>query len=137
MSAAITLVRAFAFESAHFLPRVPETHKCRRMHGHSYKVRVTLAGPIDPELGWLVDFSAVDAVVDPILGELDHRVLNDIAGLEKPTSELLAVWLWRRVRPALPQLVEVEVAETADSRCAYRGATSVGHPGASTATGGA
>lgn len=117
----VTLVRDFAFEAAHFLPRVPEQHKCRRMHGHSYKVKVTLAGPIDPELGWLVDFADVDRVVDPIIREIDHRVLNEIAGLDNPTSELLAVWLWRRIKPSLAALVEVEVAETADARCAYRG----------------
>jgi 6-pyruvoyltetrahydropterin/6-carboxytetrahydropterin synthase len=117
----VTLVRDFAFEAAHSLPRVPEHHKCRRMHGHSYKVRITLEGPIDPELGWLVDFAEVDRVVDPVLAELDHRVLNDVAGLDNPTSELLAVWLWRRIQPGLAHLVEVEVAETADSRCAYRG----------------
>jgi 6-pyruvoyltetrahydropterin/6-carboxytetrahydropterin synthase len=134
----VTLVRDYAFEAAHFLPRVPESHKCRRMHGHSYKVRVTLVGPIDPELGWLVDFSALDEIVDPIVREIDHRVLNEIAGLDNPTSELLAVWLWRRVSAAMPHLVEIEVAETADSRCAFRGPTSaVGHPGASTAPGGA
>jgi 6-pyruvoyltetrahydropterin/6-carboxytetrahydropterin synthase len=116
----VTLVRDYAFEAAHSLPRVPEHHKCRRMHGHSYKVRVTLEGPVDPALGWLMDFADLDRVVEPILAELDHRVLNDVAGLENPTSELLAIWLWRRLAPGLPVLARVEVAETADSRCAVR-----------------
>lgn len=113
------LSRDFRFEAAHFLPRVPEHHKCRRMHGHSYQVRVTLEGEIDPALGWLVDFADVDAVVDPVLARLDHRVLNEIEGLENPTSEVLALWLWRAIAGKLP-LVEVEVAETVDSRCSVR-----------------
>src|SRR5687768_6620534 len=133
----IALIRDFAFEAAHFLPRVPKGHKCRRMHGHSYRIKVTLVGPIDPTLGWLVDFAEVDQVVEPIIRQLDHQVLNEIGGLDNPTSELLAVWLWQRIQPGLPALAEVEVAETADARCAYRGPTStVGHPGASTAPGG-
>lgn len=114
------LSRDFRFEAAHFLPRVPDDHKCRRMHGHSYQVRVTVEGEIDPALGWLVDFAAVDAVVDPLVARLDHRVLNDIDGLDNPTSEVLAVWLWRALEGRLP-LAEIEVAETADSRCAVRG----------------
>jgi len=118
----VTLTRDYAFEAAHFLPRVAEGHKCRRMHGHSYKIRVTLVGAIDAETGWLVDFADVDRVVEPVLGELDHQVLNEVPGLDNPTSELLAVWLWHRVAARLPALAEVEVGETADSRCAYRGA---------------
>ena len=118
----VTLVRDYAFEAAHFLPRVAEGHKCRRMHGHSYKLRIKLSGPIDAELGWLVDFADVDRVVDPIVAELDHQVLNEIDGLDNPTSELLAIWLWRRIRPAIGFDCEVEVAETADARCSYRGA---------------
>lgn len=90
------------------------------MHGHSYQVRVTLEGEVDPALGWLVDFADVDAVVDPVLARLDHRVLNEIAGLENPTSEVLAMWLWRAIADKLP-LAEVEVAETTDSRCAVWG----------------
>lgn len=114
------LSRDFRFEAAHFLPRVPEDHKCRRMHGHSYQVRVTVEGEIDPAIGWLIDFAAVDAAVDPLVARLDHRVLNEIEGLDNPTSEVLAVWLWRALEDRLP-LFEIEVAETADSRCAVRG----------------
>jgi len=114
------LTRDYRFEAAHFLPRVPEEHKCRRMHGHSYQVRVTIEDEIDPDLGWLMDFAAVDQVVEPVIAEIDHRVLNDIPGLDNPTSELLAVWLWKRLAGRLP-LTEVEVAETVDSRCAVRG----------------
>lgn len=114
------LSRDFRFEAAHFLPRVPEDHKCRRMHGHSYQLRVTVEGDIDPALGWLIDFAAVDAAVDPLVARLDHRVLNEIEGLDNPTSEVLAMWLWRALEGRLP-LFEIEVAETADSRCAVRG----------------
>jgi 6-pyruvoyltetrahydropterin/6-carboxytetrahydropterin synthase len=114
------LTRDYRFEAAHFLPRVPEGHKCRRMHGHSYQVRVTIEEEIDPELGWLMDFAAVDEVVEPVIAEIDHRVLNEIAGLDNPTSELLAVWLWKRLAGRMP-LAEVEVAETVDSRCSVRG----------------
>jgi 6-pyruvoyltetrahydropterin/6-carboxytetrahydropterin synthase len=114
------LTRDYCFEAAHFLPRVPDGHKCRRMHGHSYQVRVTLEAEVDPELGWLMDFADIDKVVDPLLAELDHRVLNDVAGLENPTSEVLAFWLWRQLSAVLP-LAEVEVAETRDARCTVRG----------------
>jgi 6-pyruvoyltetrahydropterin/6-carboxytetrahydropterin synthase len=118
----VTLVRDYGFEAAHFLPRVAEDHKCRRVHGHSYRIRVALAGPIDPALGWLVDFADIDTVVAPVLGELDHRILNEVPGLDNPTAEHLAIWLWRRLASRLPQLHEVEVAETADARCSVRGA---------------
>jgi 6-pyruvoyltetrahydropterin/6-carboxytetrahydropterin synthase len=116
------LERTFRFEAAHFLPKVPEGHKCRRMHGHSYQVEVAIEGNIDPELGWLIDFAEIDEKVSPLIRRLDHHVLNEIEGLGNPTSELLAVWLWQHIQPALPGLVEVVVSETPTSRCVYRGA---------------
>ena len=115
------LSRDFRFEAAHFLPRVPEDHKCRRMHGHSYQVRVTVEGEIDPAIGWLIDFAAVDAAVDPLVARLDHRVLNEIEGLDNPTSENLARWLWIRLVATLPGLAAVAVEETCTARCIYRG----------------
>jgi 6-pyruvoyltetrahydropterin/6-carboxytetrahydropterin synthase len=115
------LARDYHFEAAHRLPRVPATHKCSRVHGHSYHVTITVAGPIDPELGWLLDFAEIDQVVDPVIARIDHQLLNEVPGLENPTSELLAVWLWRAIQPALPGLTEVRVAETPTSRCVYRG----------------
>ena len=115
------LSRDYRFEAAHFLPKVPEGHKCARMHGHSYLVVVTIEGEIDPELGWVMDFAAIDEHVLPLIRALDHQVLNEVDGLANPTSELLAVWLWDRVRPSLPVLVELQVAETVSSRCVYRG----------------
>jgi 6-pyruvoyltetrahydropterin/6-carboxytetrahydropterin synthase len=115
------LERTFRFESAHFLPKVPQGHKCARMHGHSYQVDVVIEGEIDPALGWLVDFAEIDERVAPLVRKLDHQVLNEIDGLSNPTSELLAVWLWERLVIALPGLVEVVVSETPTSRCVYRG----------------
>ena len=116
------LERTFRFEAAHFLPRVPEGHKCSRMHGHSYQVAVVIEGEIDPNLGWLIDFAEIDEKVSPLIRQLDHHVLNEIEGLSNPTSELLAVWLWQRLAPMLTGLVEVVVSETPTSRCVYRGA---------------
>jgi 6-pyruvoyltetrahydropterin/6-carboxytetrahydropterin synthase len=115
------LVREYDFEAAHRLPNVPDSHKCSRLHGHSYRVTITIAGPIDPELGWLMDFADMDEVVDPVIAQLDHRYLNEVPGLENPTSELLAVWLWRKLEVQLPLLVELAVSETPTSRCVYRG----------------
>lgn len=114
------LERTYRFEAAHFLPRVAPGHKCARMHGHSYSVDVILEGALDPELGWLLDFGDLDAIVTPVIDQLDHRVLNEIEGLANPTSELLAQWLWKRLRPHLPTLVEVATCETPGARCAYR-----------------
>ena len=113
------LSRDYRFEAAHFLPRVPAGHQCRRMHGHSYAVRVTIEGPPDPERGWVMDFAAMDEIVDPLVERLDHQVLNEVPGLENPTAELLAGWLWRELDGRLP-LVEVEVAETPHARCVVR-----------------
>jgi 6-pyruvoyltetrahydropterin/6-carboxytetrahydropterin synthase len=115
------LSRDYHFEAAHRLPRVPATHKCSRVHGHSYHVTITLTGPIDPDMGWLLDFADIDQVVDPVIARIDHQLLNEVPGLENPTSELLAVWLWRAIQPGLPGLTEILVAETPTSRCLYRG----------------
>lgn len=113
------LSRDYRFEAAHFLPRVPDGHPCRRMHGHSYAVRVTIEGTPDPERGWVMDFAAMDEVIDPLVVRLDHRVLNEVDGLDNPTAELLAGWLWRELDGRLP-LCEIEVAETRDARCVVR-----------------
>ena len=114
------LQREYRFEAAHFLPLVPEGHKCARMHGHSYAITILIEGEIG-ERGWVMDFADIDEHVQPLVRALDHRVLNEIEGLANPTSELLAAWLWSRVRASLPLLVEVQVAETPSSRCIYRG----------------
>jgi 6-pyruvoyltetrahydropterin/6-carboxytetrahydropterin synthase len=113
--------REFGFESAHSLPNVPEGHKCARLHGHSFRVRVTVAGPVGDRSGWVMDFADLKAAVQPTIDELDHRLLNDIAGLENPTSEVLARWIWDRIASDLSGLTSVEVRETCTSGCIYRG----------------
>lgn len=117
----IALYKDFRFEAAHLLPEVPEGHKCRRLHGHSFEIRVTVQGEIDPRLGWLMDFAELKRAWAPLDEALDHRYLNDIPGLENPTSERLAQWIWRRLAPTLPQLASIEVRETCTSGCVYRG----------------
>lgn len=117
----VRLVKSFGFESAHWLPTFPEGHKCRRMHGHSFRVEVIVEGEVDPAKGYLIDFAEIRAAIDPIQKQLDHRVLNEVAGLEIPTSEVLAAWVYDRLRPALPILAEVVVHETCTSRCHYAG----------------
>lgn len=115
------LVRDYDFEAAHSLPRVPEGHKCARVHGHSYRVSVVIEGEIDPEMGWLMDFADIDGHVDAVIAELDHRYLNELEGLSNPTSEVLAGWMWQRIKPGLAMMVELTVSETPTSRCVYRG----------------
>jgi 6-pyruvoyltetrahydropterin/6-carboxytetrahydropterin synthase len=115
------LRKSFQFEAAHLLPRLPGTHKCRRLHGHSFKVEIAVAGECDPRLGWLMDYADITAAFKPLWKKLDHRYLNEIAGLENPTSEEVAVWIWRRLKPGLPLLTEVVVAETCTARAVYRG----------------
>jgi 6-pyruvoyltetrahydropterin/6-carboxytetrahydropterin synthase len=118
----VELTREFRFEAAHRLPMVPSDHKCSRLHGHGYAVEVSVAGEVDPATGWLVDFADITAVVEPLLKrELDHRTLNDVAGLENPTAEMLCAWLWERLEPALPGLAAITIQETCTSRCTYRG----------------
>ena len=116
-----TISRSFTFEAAHLLPKLPKSHKCRRLHGHSFQVEIVVAGPCDPELGWVMDYADVSAAFRPLWQRLDHRYLNDIAGLENPTSEQIAAWLWKRLKRKLPSLTEVVVAETCTARCVYRG----------------
>lgn len=113
--------KVFTFEAAHRLPNVPPDHKCARLHGHSFRVEVHVGGPLDPRLGWVMDFADLKAAFRPLHDQLDHRYLNEIEGLENPTSENLARWIWRRLHPTLPGLRKVVVKETCNSGCVYRG----------------
>lgn len=113
--------REFGFESAHSLPNVPEDHKCRRVHGHSFRVVVRVEGPVGADTGWVMDFADLADAVRPTIDALDHRYLNDLDGLENPTSEHIAMWIWHRVVGALPGLTSIEVRETCTSACTYRG----------------
>jgi len=117
----IELRKTFQFEAAHLLPHLPESHKCRRLHGHSFKVEIAVAGECDEKLGWLMDYAEIKAAFKPIWEQLDHRYLNEIRGLENPTSEIIAVWIWNRLKPELPMLVEVSVAETCTAQVVFRG----------------
>lgn len=117
------IFKEFTFEAAHRLPNVPEGHKCGRLHGHSFRVEVHVSGQIDPVQGWVCDFADLKAAFAPILARLDHFYLNEIPGLENPTSEVLARWIWNQIAPVLPQLSRVVVRETCSSGAAYGGAT--------------
>lgn len=116
-----TLVKRFSFEAAHLLPKMPEGHKCRRLHGHSYAVEVSVEGAVDAETGLLIDYGEIAEAVKPFIEQLDHRYLNEIEGLENPTSEVLAKWLWDRIRPVLGGVACITVAETCTARGEYRG----------------
>jgi len=115
------IYKEFQFEAAHYLPNLPEDHKCRRMHGHSYRIKLYIGGPIDPEIGWIKDFADIKKSFTPVYKQLDHYVLNDIEGLENPTSENLARWIWNKTKPLLPELTRVEVMETCTTGCIYEG----------------
>lgn len=111
----------FTFEAAHRLPNVPSDHKCSRLHGHSYRVQVHVRGRVDESAGWVVDFADIKDACRPVIARLDHYYLNEIPGLENPTSEVLAAWLWNQLAPSLPMLSAVMVRETCTSGCVYRG----------------
>lgn len=115
------IFKDFVIEAAHRLPNVPAGHKCARLHGHSFRISVHVGGELDPALGWVQDFADIKAAVQPVHDALDHRYLNEIPGLENPTSERLAVWIWEKLAPALPGLTRIRVHETCTSGCEYRG----------------
>lgn len=115
------IFKEFTFEAAHRLPNVPPEHKCARLHGHSYLVVVHVEGPMDAEAGWVIDFADISCAFKPLLCRLDHYYLNEIEGLENPTSEVLAIWIWDRLVRTLPGLSQVQVRETCTSGCIYRG----------------
>jgi 6-pyruvoyltetrahydropterin/6-carboxytetrahydropterin synthase len=117
------IFKDFQFEAAHRLPNAPEGHKCRRLHGHSYHVRLHLNGSVSADTGWVMDFADVTAGFRPIHDCLDHQYLNDIAGLENPTCEVIAIWIWDRLKPSLPILNCVTIHETCTAGCSYRGPT--------------
>jgi 6-pyruvoyltetrahydropterin/6-carboxytetrahydropterin synthase len=113
--------KAFRIEAAHRLPHVPPDHKCARLHGHSFRIELHVEGPLDPRLGWVMDFADLKRAFQPLYDQLDHHYLNEVPGLENPTSEQLARWIWQRLKPAVPLLSKVVVDETCTSGCAYRG----------------
>ena len=115
------IYKEFRFDAAHKLPNAPKGHKCRRLHGHSYRVEVHVRGAVDPTTGWVMDFGQVSEAFKPLLEQLDHSYLNEVEGLENPTSENLARWIWQRLKPRLPMLAAIIIHETCTSQCEYRG----------------
>jgi 6-pyruvoyltetrahydropterin/6-carboxytetrahydropterin synthase len=117
----VRLTKDFSFEAAHTLPNVPPGHKCARMHGHSFRVEISVEGEVDPKMGWLYDHAQIGEATMEIVDMLDHNYLNDIKGLENPTFENLSKWIWDKLAPSVPGLCEVVIHETASVRCTYRG----------------
>ena len=103
------------------MPNVPPGHKCARLHGHSFRIELQLSGVVEPQSGWVMDFADVKRAFQPTFDRLDHHYLNEISGLENPTSENLARWIWDQVKPSLPLLSKVTVHETCTSGCTYEG----------------
>jgi 6-pyruvoyltetrahydropterin/6-carboxytetrahydropterin synthase len=117
----VRLSKTFHFEAAHDLPTFPDGHKCRRLHGHSFRFDVIVEGEVDPSKGYLIDYGDIKAAAEPIVKRLDHYYLNEIDGLQNPTSEVLAAWIWKQLKPTLPLLSTILVHETCTSTCEYRG----------------
>ena len=115
------IFKDFSFEAAHRLPNVPPGHKCARLHGHSFQVRIVVSGRPGETSGWIIDFGDIKSVFKPVLEQLDHYYLNEIEGLENPTSENIAIWIWQRLKPTLPALSRIEIKETCSSGCIYSG----------------
>lgn len=115
------IFKVFHIDAAHCLPNVPPGHKCANLHGHSFRIEIHIKGPVDPKMGWVIDFTDITKSFQPLLNKLDHKYLNDIEGLNNPTSENLALWIWKNLKPVLPQLSEVVVQESTESGCIYKG----------------
>jgi 6-pyruvoyltetrahydropterin/6-carboxytetrahydropterin synthase len=109
----------FQIESARFLPHLEKSHPCARMHGHSFKIVLTLVGEADVKLGWVMDYNDIQIKMKPLLEKIDHRILNEVPGLENPTSEMLCKWTYDQARLVLPLLVRVSVSETPTTECSY------------------
>jgi 6-pyruvoyltetrahydropterin/6-carboxytetrahydropterin synthase len=117
----VRLTKSFHFEAAHDLPTFPPDHKCRRLHGHSFRFDAIVAGEVDPAKGYLIDYGDIKRVADPIVKQLDHYYLNEVEGLSNPTAEHVAKWIWDRLKPQLPLLTSIVVHETCMSACEYSG----------------
>lgn len=115
------IFREFTFDAAHRLGNLPDGHKCARLHGHTYRLTVHLDGPIDPDMGWVVDFAEIKRITNDVIAPLDHHYLNDVEGLQQPTTEHIAIWIWDRLKPQLPLLNKIVLWENANSGCTYAG----------------
>ena len=112
----------FSFDSAHRLPNVAPGHKCGRLHGHTFQLRIVVSGPVGVESGWILDFADLKTAFEPLFQQLDHNYLNELEGLDNPTSEVIVQWIWERLKPDLPQLSRLELKETCTTGCVYSGA---------------
>ncbi|HOU51728.1 MAG: 6-carboxytetrahydropterin synthase QueD [Smithella sp.] len=115
------IFKVFKFDAAHRLPCVGTQHKCSEIHGHSFRIEIHISGPVDPRFGWVIDFADIHQAVEPLLEQLDHKYLNDVEGLNNPTSENIARWIWERLCIPLPQLSKIVVQESPESGCIYQG----------------
>ena len=115
------LYKQFTFDAAHYLPNVPAGHKCRQMHGHTYHLTIFIEGEVLKEPGWVLDFTDLKKAVQPVMNLVDHTLLNNIPGLENPTTELFSIWLWDKIKPLLPALKKIELKETPTSGVVYEG----------------
>lgn len=115
------IYKAFQFDAAHYLPNVPEGHKCGGMHGHTYTVKIFISGEPEAHTGWVIDYTDIKRIVKPYIDTVDHKVLNDIAGLENPTAENLCIWFWNRIKNEIPSLFRIELNETPTSGVIYEG----------------
>lgn len=115
------IFKQFTFDSAHFLPHVPDGHKCKEIHGHTYHLTVYVEGELQSKLEWVMDFAEMKNVIDPVVKSIDHKLLNNISGLENPTCEVIAVWLWNKIKPEVPLLTKIELHETPSSGAIYEG----------------
>ncbi len=115
------IFKTFTFDSAHFLPNVPDGHKCKAIHGHTYRMIVYIEGSLDQEIGWVADFADIKKAIEPIVKMVDHKLLNELPGLENPTCEKIAIWLWNKIKEKIPALVKIELHETPTSGVIYTG----------------
>ena len=117
----MNIYKIFNIESARSLPNLPDSHPCKNIHGHSFKIKITVSGKINKATGMVLDFNQIDEIFNPIHLLIDHKYLNDIKGLENPSSENLAIWIWKRLKPKLPTIIEIEIKETSETGCIYKG----------------
>ena len=115
------IYKQFSFDSAHFLPNVPAGHKCKELHGHTYHLTIYAEGDVLENEGWVLDFTDMKSVVNHVIDTIDHKLLNNIPGLENPTTEMLSIWLWKQIKPGLPALKRIDLKETTTSGVIYEG----------------
>ena len=114
----MVVYKNFNIESARSLPNVPKTHPCYNVHGHSFKIKISVKQKIDKTTGFVIDFQDGS---QPIIEILDHKYLNDIEDLNNPTSENMCIWIWKKLKPSLPNIYEIEIKETDSTGCIYKG----------------